>query len=119
MANETRPRRESSGPPRIRKSIGSSGQRATDEQGAAGSPQGFAGGSDSPPAPVEGSPRREEAAADREPIRFIRSRDREQAHEPVRETTREPGLSVRERLARDRTDRDAGPIHREIGRAHV
>jgi transcription termination factor Rho len=115
MANETRPRRESSGPPRLRKSIGSSGQQATDEQAAAGSPPGFQGASDSPPAPAEGSPRREEAAADREPIRFIRSRDREQAHEPARETIRErePGLSVRERLARDRGERDGGPIHRD------
>ena len=38
MANETRPRRESSGPSRIRKPIGSSGPQTPDEQAEAGSP---------------------------------------------------------------------------------
>ena len=126
MANETRPRRESSGPPRIRKPIGSPGHPASDEQGTAGSPPAFPNSADSPP-PHEGvrdrkdrEPHREEAAADREPIRFIRERDREPVHnpvpvrEPVRDRAeREPGLSVRERLARDRGERDGGPIHRD------
>jgi transcription termination factor Rho len=131
MANETRPRRESSGPPRIRKPIGSPGHPASDEQPTSGSPSGFPSAGDLPQAPIEGArdrkerePHREEAAADREPIRFIRERDREPvqvrepAREPVREPMRdrpdrEPGLSVRERLARDRGERDGGPIHRD------
>ncbi len=119
MANETRPRRESPGPPRIRKTIGSPVHPASDEpSGAAGPPPGYPPGpAGASPAPIEGvrerperEPHREEAAADREPIRFIRERDRE----PVRERSeREPGLSVRERLARDRAERDGGPIHRD------
>jgi transcription termination factor Rho len=53
---------------------------------------------------------REEAPADREPIRF----NRERVREPVPERpAREPGLSLRERLARDRGERDAGPIHHD------
>jgi transcription termination factor Rho len=118
MANETRPRRESSGPSRIRKTIGSSGPPAPEEQPEAGSPApGYPGTADSAAGPADSprdrkdrEPHREEAPADREPIRFIRERDRE----PLRERSdREPGISVRERLARDRADRDAGPIHRD------
>ena len=61
MANETRPRRESSGPPRIRKPIGSSGHQASDEQASAGSPQGFSGPSDS--LPTQGESQRERQGA--------------------------------------------------------
>jgi transcription termination factor Rho len=53
---------------------------------------------------------REEGPADREPIRFIRERDREPARE---RTEREPGsgISIRERLARDRAQREAATNH--------
>src|SRR5208337_2558483 len=48
-----------------------------------------------------GEPYREDGPADREPIRFVRER------EPLRERIdREPGMSIRERLARDRAERD-------------
>ena len=118
MANETRPRRESSGPSRIRKTIASTGQQAPDELAEASSPvPEYAGPPDSSPAAAEIKSERkdrvshrEEAPADREPIRFIRERDRE----PQRDRPdRDPGMSVRDRLARDRAERDTGPIHRD------
>jgi len=117
MANETRPRRESSGPSRIRKPIGSSGHEAADEHAPAGPAQGYPGSAESPTGSADTprdhkEPHREEAPADREPIRFIRKREPEPPREPVR-VEREPGLSVRERLARDRGERDGGPIHRD------
>ena len=65
-----------------------------------------AGATDKPRDRQDREPYREEGPADREPIRFIRQRDREPVREPVVE--REPGMSVRERLARDRAERDAG-----------
>jgi transcription termination factor Rho len=115
MANETRPRREPSGMSRIRKTVPPSTPPAADDPGgpAPGPAPSFAGGGEPASGPVENprdrqdrEPYREEGPADREPIRFIRQRERE----PVE---REPGLSVRERLARDRGDRDGGPIHHE------
>jgi transcription termination factor Rho len=130
MANETRPRRESSGTSRIRKSSTPANPPAADE--TAGSPASpaasYPGAADS--APVleqpyrERPPResyREEGPADREPIRFVRERssDRERDRterdrDPVRERPeREPGLSIRERLARDRAEREGGPVHHE------
>jgi transcription termination factor Rho len=120
MANETRPRREPSSTSRIRKPVAPTAPLAGDD------PVGSAGGAtpsypktgEPSPGPVEKQrerqerePYREEGPADREPIRFIRSRDREPVREPIIE--REPGLSVRERLARDRAERDGGPIHHE------
>ncbi len=119
MGNEIRPRREGSGTSRIRKITPSTAAPSSDETGgeATGAAPGYSGAAESTSAPVESQrdrqdrePHREEGPADREPIRFIRERDRE----PVRERPeREPGLSVRERLARDRADRDGGPIHHE------
>src|SRR4051794_4661100 len=109
MPNETRPRRESSGTSRIRKSSTPASSPAPDEtqaSPAAGSPP-FAGAGDSAPPPIEPGYRdrgresyREEGPADREPIRFVRERsERDRAErEPVRERPeREPGLSIRER----------------------
>jgi len=119
MGNEIRPRREGTGTSRIRKINPSTAAPTPDEPRgeAAGAAPAYAGAAESGPAPVESQrdrpdrePHREEAPADREPIRFIRERDRE----PVRERPeREPGLTVRERLARDRADRDGGPIQHE------
>ena len=57
-------------------------------------------------------PYREEGPADREPIRFIRQRTTA-SRSASRSREREPGLTVRERLARDRAERDGGPIHHE------
>jgi len=95
MANETRPRREPSSGSRIRKSAASS---ARDENAATASES----------AATPERPFREEAPADREPIRFIRARDRTaeaaaDRHEP------EPrvGMTLRERIARDRAEREA------------
>jgi len=129
MANETRPRREGSSTSRIRKTIPSTAAPTPDESGgeAAGAAPAYPGAAESSPASSESQRDRpdrehfrEEGPADREPIRFIRDR------EPVRERPerepglsmrerpeREPGLSVRERLARDRAERDSGPIHHE------
>src|SRR6516225_6287577 len=111
MANETRPRRESTGTSRIRKSPSSGPSPAPDdaEGTAAGSPLSFGGAAaDPPPGPEaprerkDREPFREEGPADREPIRYLRERpERERPErEPVRERPeREPGMSVRERLA--------------------
>jgi transcription termination factor Rho len=119
MGNEIRPRREGSGTSRIRKTIQSTAVPAPDESGndVAGAAPAYPSAAETGSTAVESQrdrqdrePHREEAPADREPIRFIRERDRE----PVRERPeREPGLSVRERLARDRADRDSGPIHHD------
>src|SRR5262245_27604602 len=113
MANETRPRRENSGTSRIRKSSSPPSAPIADETTGSGpsSTQPYPGTGEPAPAAAESSyrdrpsrePYREEGPADREPIRFIRER------EPVRERPeREPGLSIRERLTRDRGDRDSG-----------
>ncbi len=121
MANETRPRRESSGTSRIRKTSPSPSASAPDASG--GSPTGpvqtYPTPAEPTSPPVENArdrqdrePFRQEAPADREPIRFIRERDRDR--EPVRERSeREPVLTVRERLARDRAERENSPIHHE------
>ena len=120
MANETRPRREPSGTSRIRKTAPPAAPSVGDDPNSAapGPAAPYAKSGEPSPGPVEikrdrqeREPYREEGPADREPIRFIRSRDREPVREPVVE--REPGLSVRERLARDRGERDGGPIHHE------
>jgi transcription termination factor Rho len=120
MANETRPRREPTGTSRIRKTVAPSAPTAGDDPVnlAPGAVPSYPKAGEPVPGPVENKrdrpdrePYREEGPADREPIRFIRTREREPVREPVAE--REPGLSVRERLARDRAERDAGPIHHE------
>src|SRR5271168_1336148 len=120
MANETRPRRESSGTSRIRKTSPSS--TAPIAENSAGPPTEpaptYPGAVESTSTPVESTrnrqdrePFREEAPADREPIRFIRERDREPGRErPERE---QPAMTVRERLARDRSERDGVPTHQE------
>ena len=114
MANEPRPRREGTGTSRLRKSSASASSPVTDETaGSASSPPSYPGTGDAAPTPIEPPYRdrdrdrdrasrevyREEGPADREPIRFSRER--------------EPGMSIRERLARDRAERDAGPVHHE------
>ena len=117
MPNEIRPRRETSSTSRIRKTVAPSAAPAGDEP--VGAPPAFskAGESaipatDKPRDRQDREPYREEGPADREPIRFIRQREREPVREPVVE--REPVLTVRERLARDRAERDGGgPVHHE------
>src|SRR5262245_18144495 len=116
MANETRPRRESTGTSRIRKSSPSPAPPAPEEADgtAAGAAMPYGGApADPPPAAErprerrEREPYREEGPADREPIRYLRER-------PERERPdRESGISVRERLARDRSDREGVPTHHE------
>ena len=118
MANETRPRREPSGTSRIRKSTSSTPPPAAEEKPVAPASKSITAAPSSPPPPAsERTPRepyREEAPADREPIRFIRQRDREPAPDRSERPEREPGaLSIRERLVRDRGERDAGPVHHE------
>jgi transcription termination factor Rho len=129
MANETRPRRESSGTSRIRKTSLSPSAPAppADVAGssAAGPVQTYPVPAD-PAAPTAETPRerperepfREEAPADREPIRFVRDRNRDHEREPVphrepapvrERSERDPVLSVRERLARDRGERENAP----------
>jgi transcription termination factor Rho len=120
MANETRPRRESSGTSRIRKSSPPPVPSPGEEPGnnSAAPAQEYPSPGEGSAAPIEKDrerqdrePFRGEGPADREPIRFIRERDRT---EPVRERPeREGGMTVRERLARDRGERDGGPIHHE------
>jgi transcription termination factor Rho len=116
MPNEIRPRRETTSTSRIRKTAAPSAAAAGDEPVGAG-PAFSKAGESAPPATdkprdrQDREPYREEGPADREPIRFIRQRDREPVREPVVE--REPGMTVRERLARDRAERDGGPIHHE------
>jgi transcription termination factor Rho len=123
MANETRPRRESSSASRIRKTLTNSAAPPSDEAAGAAPTSGepYTGSIESTAPPVEKpreraerEPFREEGPADREPIRYIRERDREPAREPARERPeREVGMSVRERLARDRAEREGGPIHHD------
>jgi transcription termination factor Rho len=119
MANEIRPRREPS-TSRIRKTVAPTAPPVGDDPVAAAPAPVPSYPKASEPAPgavdkqrdrQDREPYREEGPADREPIRFIRQRDREPVREPVVE--REPVLSVRERLARDRAERDGGPIHHE------
>jgi transcription termination factor Rho len=105
----------------VRKSITPASPPVADESSGTSSslPPTYPGTGDAaPPAleppfrdrPAGREPYREEGPADREPIRFVRERDRE----PIRERPeREPGMSIRERLARDRAERDAGPAHHE------
>jgi transcription termination factor Rho len=116
MANETRPRRESSSTSRIRKAapLSSGGVAPNSDDDSLTTPPGASGHdpAEAPPAGndyrdrAEREPYPQERPADREPIRIIR--DREPARERAdREAT---GLPVRERL-RDRLgdrDRDRG-----------
>ena len=121
MANEIRPRREPASTSRIRKTVAPTPPPAGDDPIAAAPgpvPSYPKTGEPAPGATTDKQrerqdrePYREEGPADREPIRFIRQRDREPVREPVVE--REPTLSVRERLARDRAERDGGPVHHE------
>jgi transcription termination factor Rho len=121
MANEIRPRREPSTTSRIRKTVAPIAPPAGDDPVAAppGPVPSYPKAGESAPGPIDNKqrdrqdrePYREEGPADREPIRFIRQREREPVREPVVE--REPGLTVRERLARDRAERDGGPVHHE------
>ncbi len=118
MTNETRPRRENSGTSRLRKSTSPASPPQSDETPGAASapPPTFSGTGEAPLTGGESSyrdrpgrePYREEGPADREPIRFVRER------EPLRERPdREPGMSIRERLARERAERDGTPTHHE------
>jgi transcription termination factor Rho len=120
MPNDTRPRREPTSTSRIRKTVAPAPSSGDASAGAVpGVTPSYSKSGEPSPAPVEKprdrqerEPYREEGPADREPIRFIRQREREAAREPAAEQ-REPGMSVRERLARDRGERDGGPIHHE------
>jgi transcription termination factor Rho len=119
MANETRPRREPTGTSRIRKTVAPPAPPAGDDSVGPGPAPVYSKAGEPSPGPIDKhrdrqdrEPYREEGPADREPIRFIRQRDREPVREPVVEQ-REPGMTVRERLARDRAERDGGPIHHE------
>jgi transcription termination factor Rho len=120
MANETRPRRESSPTSRIRKAPPTSpASSPADEPGNhSGPPPAQDGPEGQPGAPavdyrerLEREPYREERPADREPIRF---RDRDRDREPVRDRgERESGLPVRERLSRVRDEREGGLVVRD------
>src|SRR5947209_7830910 len=126
MANETRPRRESSSTSRIRKAaLSAPASESSDDNGREPlAPQASApvdspapGGNDYRDREphrerVEREPYRsvEERPADREPIRLIRDRN-----------DRESGVPVRERLAardRDRGEREPGPLSRDRDRAN-
>ncbi len=142
MPNETRPRRETSGTSRIRKTSSTPSAAAPPADadataaGAASSSTFGAGLPESPSSALadtvrdrkDREPFREEGPADREPIRYLRERPERTEREPVRDRAerepvrerpeREPAISVRERLARDRaerdrSDRDAPPVHHE------
>src|SRR5208283_1853146 len=89
MPNETRPRRENSGTSRLRKSISPASPPVSDET---------AGPSSAPPPTYPGTGEAPSPAAESS------YRDR---------PDREPGMSIRERLARDRAERDAGPAPHE------
>ncbi len=110
MANETRPRRETSGTSRIRKTS-STTAASTPPEDADGAPAGAAsptafgaGVPDSPPTSgpetardrKDREPFREEGPADREPIRYLRERPERPEREPIRAAP-EPVISVRER----------------------
>ena len=122
MANETRPRRETSGTSRIRKTSPRRPLRPTSDETAGppsappptypGTGRSTVAGSSSRPTAIatDREPYREEGPADREPIRFIRERE---PRARTGATEREPGMSVRERLARDRAERDGGPTHHD------
>src|SRR5262249_42305540 len=119
MANETRPRRESTGSSRIRKTPPSPPTTAPEDSDGTtpGSALSLSGPGDSASPQLENQrerkdrePYREEGPADREPIRYLRDRDREPARE---RPEREAGIPVRERLARDRSDREGVPSHHE------
>ena len=116
MANETRPRRESSSTSRIRKavSMSSGGPAPTSsdiDESEMNAPALDANGQDpieTPPPVVndrydrsEREPYPQERPADREPIRFLRDR-----------AERESGVPVRERL-RDRSERESAQVARD------
>ena len=124
MANETRPRRESSSTSRIRKAaLSAPTSEGSDDSGREPlAPHASASDPvDSPPLGgndyrdrdrerVEREPYRtvEERPADREPIRLIRDRNDRESGLPVRER-----LAARERVERER---DAGPASRDRDR---
>lgn len=129
MANETRPRREPSGSSRIRKATslpsGGAASPSSAADSAGGPPLNAPQNHDVPEltAPPTSDYRdrseresyRDERPADREPIRFReRDRDRDSARD-TRERA-ETGIPIRERLSRERGDRDASPITRERDR---
>ena len=121
MANETRPRREPTSTSRIRKTVAPSAPPAADDP--IGTAPGAAASYSKASEPSPGTERKTSATVrTASPIvkkaQRIASRSglsasatREPVREPVAE--REPGMSVRERLARDRAERDGGPIHHE------
>ncbi|WP_165075705.1 transcription termination factor Rho [Paludisphaera rhizosphaerae] len=102
MANETRPRREPSGGSRIRKPAASSNPPAQDESAGSVPPTTESSFRERP----SREPYREEGPADREPIRINRPRDRSETPAAER-SEREPGMTLRDRIARDRAEREA------------
>ena len=133
MANETRPRRESSPAPRIRKtppSMAAPPSQAADDSPSNHLPPGQDHHDNPPLTPDPSDYRdrdrperdsyREERPADREPIRFRerqaereRERDRDAALPPPPRVEREPVLPVRERLRRVTDERDPPPPSRD------
>ncbi|WP_435010532.1 transcription termination factor Rho [Tundrisphaera lichenicola] len=106
MANETRPRRESSSTSRLRSKATSSASVSSNDEASpdAPNPSSTAPVVNDTPAPIPSQP----SAGYRD--RDDRPADRDQAR--YRERTngeREGGLSLRERLARDRADRESIP----------
>jgi transcription termination factor Rho len=132
MANETRPRRESSSTSRIRRTADSApASPASEDAGLTPLTSSPSSAHD----PVESSSPvvndyrdrveresyREERPADREPIRFVRDRNDRESGLPIRERLaarverdREPGPLARDR---DRVERDGAPLVRERDRA--
>ena len=119
MANETRPRREPTGTSRIRKTAAPSAPPA----GRAGAARPRGGRR---PIPARRNRRRrgDKSARPQGPRALPRGGPGRSRADPVHPRARsragpragrerEPGLSVRERLARDRAERDGGPIHHD------
>jgi transcription termination factor Rho len=117
MANETRPRRESSNTSRIRKAAMPAPTSAVpdDAAPASSSPQASAPEAAESPG-AAGTDYRERDRAEREPFRAVEERPADR--EPIRlirdRNDRESGLPVRERLAaRERAEREPGPLSRD------
>ncbi len=107
MPNETRPRRESSSSSRLRSKAAQpapapaaveDGAAVAFESSPAPTPPAMVEGDLPAPAPAE-TPERDDRPAEREPAR---ARERTNGE-------REGGLSLRERLSRDRADRESSP----------
>jgi transcription termination factor Rho len=107
MPNETRPRRESSSTSRLRSKAAQAAPAPSADEASpdsfdpstAPAPGEANGSATAQPQPPAGYRDREERPVDREPARFRERMNGE----------REGGLSLRERLARDRAERESSP----------